>query len=288
MSLSIGECELLTKKLEQEWKIREQGRISQAHSNRINKPGQGRPYELGTFFNLLLATILYMRTSMGYELLGLLLGVDKTTVKRIVSRVIPLLQDRFIPKTHITKRKRRTNDLDELLKDYPELEDVLMDATELSIKRPKKRQKQSYSGKKKKHTKKITIATNKKDNLIIGVSPPAKGRMHDKKQLEHTGWDTKLPDTIKRMGDLGYQGMPKDTWNIPHKKPKNQTLTRSQKRANTKLSKERIAVEHSIRGVKIFRRIGETITLKTDQSLTTTFLAAVNLYNFKRLVRQGI
>jgi len=288
ITLSIEEIKLLSQKLEPEWEQREKKRLLISNPNRINKLGQGRPYELGGIFNLLTATILYLRTSMGYDLLALLLDIDKTTVKRAIKRVIPLLEDRFIPKTKITSYKRRSNNIDDLLEQFPELKDVIFDGTECSIQRPKKRQATSYSGKKKRHTKKIQIAIDKKTKLILGISPPLKGKIHDKKQIEKTNWDKKLPKDINRYGDLGYQGMPKDNWIIPVEKPKNDELTKKQKRNNKKICKERFFVEHAIRGIKIFRRIGETITIKTDKFLYSVFFASSNLYNFKRLVRQGI
>lgn len=286
-TLAIEEFQLLAKKLEPEWNTREYGRLSTRH-DRIHNVGQGRPYALGTFADLLLCAVLYMRTSFGYELLGFLFEVDQTTIKRVVRRVLPLLEDRFIPKTELTKKKRRSNDMDAFLKEYPELKDVIFDGTELPTDRLKKRQKQQYSGKKKRHTKKIQVALDKNTRFIIGLSKPSKGKMHDKKQMERTGWDNKLPIHINRYADLGYEGMPKNLWKIPHKKPKGKELTKRQRRENKQLSKERIAVEHGIRGIKIFRRIGETIRLRTDEFLFTILLATANLYNFKRLVRQGI
>lgn len=286
-TLDVEEFQLLVKKLEPEWDKREYERLA-LRKDRINTVGQGRPYELGEFANLLLSTIVYLRTTLGYEVLGFLFDVDATTVGRVVQRVIPLLQDRFIPKTELTKRKRRSNDLDEFLKEYPELKDVIFDGTELPTDRPKRRQKQQYSGKKKRHTKKTQVALDKNTKLIIGLSQPVKGKMHDKKQLEKTGWDTKLPKHINRYGDLGYEGMPDDTWKVPHKKPRGKSLSKRQRRENKQFSKERIVVEHGIRGMKIFRRVGETIRMKSDEVLFTILLAVANLYNYKRLVRQGI
>ena len=85
---------------------------------------------------------------------------------------------------------------------------------------------------------------------------------------------------------MGFLGM--NNWIIPHKKPKGRELTKKQKRQNKKMARERIAVEHAIRGIKIFRRIGETVSIKSDDFLFNVLLASANLYNFKRLVRQGI
>lgn len=318
-SLSIEEFDTLVVKLRAEWERREKERLN-ARKDRKNALGQGRKYALGGFSGLLLATVVYLRTNMGYELLGLLFGVDQSTIKRAVKRVIPLLQDRFIPKTELTKYKRRTNDLDELVKNYPDLKEVILDGTELSSQRPKRRQKQRYSGKKKRHTWKIQVALDntprvefkgkkvkkrknvadniiqlqdqeekpkvKRAKLIVGISLPCNGKIHDKKQLENTRWDDKLSDKVLRRGDSGYQGMPTDTWIIPHKKPRNGELTKKRKRENRKWAKLRIPVEHAIRGIKIFRRIAEIISIKSLHSLNQTILATANLCNFKRLMRQ--
>ncbi|MBI3442368.1 MAG: hypothetical protein HY007_01190 [Candidatus Sungbacteria bacterium] len=81
---------------------------------------------------------------------------------------------------------------------------------------------------------------DKKTKLIIGVSPPRRGKIHDKKQLEKTRWDQKLPTSIGRYGDLGYYGMKGSHWHLPHKKPKSGMLTRWQKTLNKRFAKERI------------------------------------------------
>lgn len=286
-SFSIEEVRILAKKLEPEWRERERERLL-ARSDRKNQLGQGRPYELGDFFRLLIAAIVYLRTNIGCELLGFLFDVDQTTMRRTVKRIAPLLNDRFIPDTNLNKKKHRSNKLDDLLKDFPELKDVIFDGTEFPIKRPKKRQRSFYSGKKKRHTKKSQISIEKKTTLIIGVSPPEKGKIHDKKQLEKTGWDKKLSKNTKRRGDLGYLGMEGNDWVIPKKKPPKQELTEQEKRSNKQKAKERIYVEHAIRGMKIFRRIGETITVKSDSFLYNLLLASANLRNYKVLMRQGI
>lgn len=284
-TLSLEEFELLREKLEPEWKKSERKRLER-RKNRRHKVGQGRPYELGNFKNLLFVTLIYLRTHASIELLSFIMRVDKDAVRRPVKRILPLLQDRFIPNTPLSKK--RINTLDELLKNFPELADVIFDGSEFPIQRPKRRQKQSYSGKKKRHTKKSQIALDKKTKLIIGVSPPQRGKIHDKKQLEKTGWDEKLSTSVGRYGDLGYYGMNGEHWHLPHKKPKGGLLTRWQKTLNRRFAKERIVVEHGIRGIKIFRRIGEVITIKSDELFSAALLAAANLSNFKRLVRQGL
>lgn len=291
-TLTIDEFMTLADKLHPEWQQREKERLM-GRKDRINALGQGRPYQLGSFNNLLLCTIIYLRTNIGYEMLSILFDVDPATIKRVIKRVVPLLQDRFIPKTELSKRKKRINTLDELIEQYPGIEDVIFDGTEVAIKRPTKRQKQSYSGKKKRHTKKFQLAQDKKHKLILGLSPPAKGKVHDKRQLEQTGWNDKLPEDVNRWGDLAFLGMDEDindvgSWIIPYKESKNYALTKEQKRVNKQIAKERVPVEHIIGKVKVFKRINGILSIKTDEWLYSLALAAVNLVNYKTLMRQGI
>jgi hypothetical protein len=288
-SMSLEEFELLATKLKPSWERSEYKRLQRP--DRKRKVGQGRPYVFGSFRNILFVTILYLRTSIGISLLAWLLGVDEDSVRRPVFRILPLLQDRFVPKTAITKGKRRINDLDELLKVYPELKELVVDGTEFPIQRPKKRQKQSYSGKKKRHTKKTQLVMDRKTKLFLGASPPKKGRIHDKKQLEKAGWDKKIPPEIPQYGDLGYLGMDKvsqGTWIIPHKSSKKKKLTKRQKRENKNISRKRIVIEHGIRRIKIFRRVGEVIKERSKESFSLSILASMNLANYKQIMRHGL
>jgi len=95
---------------------------------------------------------------------------------------------------------------------------------------------------------------------------------------------TPLP--VKRWGDLGYCGM--EGWKLPNKKPKGKKLSKKKKRQNVVHSRERIGVEHGIREMKIFRRIGELVKIKANSYLYTLMLASANLANFKILARQGL
>lgn len=57
------------------------------------------------------------------------------------------------------------------------------------------------------------------------------------------------------LADKGYQGIRRyhaNSW-IPHKKPKNSSLTKDQKRQNKQQAQLRVRVENVIRHLKIFR-----------------------------------
>jgi hypothetical protein len=63
--------------------------------------------------------------------------------------------------------------------------------------------------------------------------------------------------------DLGYLGIAKDyvckSIMIPHKKRKKHQLTDEQKRENRSLAAERVAVEHSIDGIKRYRFLSDRL-----------------------------
>jgi hypothetical protein len=77
-----------------------------------------------------------------------------------------------------------------------ELETIIVDATESSIERPIKKQKLSYSGKKKRHTTKTQVVQDEKGRILRIHF--AQGRVHDKKLYDHSKLRTHK-NTKKRM-----------------------------------------------------------------------------------------
>jgi hypothetical protein len=146
---------------------------------------------------------------------------------------------------------RRTDDIEALLKTCPDLE-FLIDGTERPIRRPKDphRQKSNYSGKKKNHTVKNNVLTEKRSGKIKGLSPTVTGSIHDKKLADEH--HLRFPKNSKQ--DTGFQGYAPDNVTIiqPKKKPRGKELSPDEKAQNTAISKQRITVEHSIGGVKVF------------------------------------
>ena len=182
---------------------------------------------------------------MTQDFLSVLFNIDKGTVSRNIQEIALALTGIFrIPEHRI-----------EISED--EVRAAFIDATEQPINRPKKKQKQSYSGKKKRHTIKhqvVVIRKKKKDEKakqkvrIAGVSKSAKGSVHDKKVYDRSR--LVFPKGVPQTGDSGYQGT---TMEVPHKKPKKGELTAEQKASNRELSKRRIVAEHGIGKMKIWR-----------------------------------
>lgn len=84
-----------------------------------------------------------------------------------------------------------------------------------------------------------------------------KGKTHDFKLLKKS----KLPINKKKVvkADSGYQGIEQlhAGSRLPKKSSKKRPLTARDKKANKKLAKQRVAVEHVIGKIKVFRIMAE-------------------------------
>ena len=213
---------------------------------RRRKVGGGPKFKHDTADRLLMVLI-YYRTYITQEFLGVLFGVDASTVNRALAEFHPLLASVFrIPEKRI-----------ELAED--EVRELFFDGTEQPAYRPERGQRKRYSGKKKQHTFKHQVGVvrvrkkpgrgkKKRRVRIKAVSPAHPGKVHDKKV--YTRSRMRIPAGVRGTGDSGYQGTDLET---PHKKPRGGELTRRQKAGNRRLSRRRIAVEHGIGKIKIWR-----------------------------------
>lgn len=121
-------------------------------------------------------------------------------------------------------------------------------------------------------------------NLILSVATEA-GSVHDFKILKQSLlWSQPLIQQAQNQEfDLGFQGVQDylPQAKLPHKKTKNQSLTKSQKQENRALAKTRVKIENINREVKIFRICKETRRHKQKKHhLFWTLIAGV--VNFKR------
>jgi len=285
-SLSVNEFLLLVEKLRPEWKKREQMRLE--GKKRRNKIGQGRPYA-GSFETMVLCVIVFLRTNAGNVILSLLFNIDEVTFRTWRRRLLPLLQDRFIPNSPVQGKKKRINDLDEFLKAYPEVKELIADGIEFKIQRPKRGQKKNYTGKSKRHVKKTVLGVNRKDGIILGRTKIRPGSVHDKRILDEDPIHRRLDKdpALSKRADSAWTGEdPALGWLVNKRGRRAHPLTKKEKKENRKLSKIRIGVEHAIRRVKVFRRMAETVVLRTPKLFDHSLNAAINLANFTVLVRQ--
>jgi hypothetical protein len=199
--------------------------------------GPGRFFKRG-LGEMILLLLLYYRHYITQEFVGMLFGLHKSNVCRIIKRLEPILL-RIMP---LPERDKLTPE---------EIKDLIIDATENRIERPKHNQKVYYSGKKKHHSIKTEIRVTKKGR-ILHVSKTVPGRIHDFKLLED---GEEIPQGTHALADSGYQGINDihEDSEIPKKKPKNGDLTKEEKEQNKALSKVRVIVENILGDIKVFR-----------------------------------
>jgi IS5 family transposase len=157
---------------------------------------------------------------------------------------------------------------------------ILADVTEQPIQRPKKasKQKASYSGKKKRHTQKMGLIVTG-EGKIVSTSASYPGRCHDFYIRKE---EKPLPKGADKYVDSGYQGLQKrtDSVHLPEKKKRKQPLTQEQRKHNQALASVRIAVEHKIREIKIFKILSEVYrNFQSKHHMRFNIIAAV--VNFK-------
>lgn len=209
----------------------------------LKKP-QGRVSVLKTLEDKLMALLIYYRTYITHEFLGHLCGLHNSNICRLFKKLEPILGKRLAIK------KDRTLTPDVVLK-------LLVDVTEQPIQRPEKKakRKQTYSGKKKRHTRKTEIVMQE-NGKITSVSKSHGGRKHDFRIRKE---ETHLPRTSQKYVDSGYQGFQKiaSFVTLPFKKKKGQSLTIEQKHHNRKLASFRAKIEHKFREIKMFKIMSE-------------------------------
>ena len=285
--LTISEFDKLKKSIEEEWK---ELRLSKHKTKRIRKVGGGRKLKLPELEDRLLVFLLYSKLYTSYLLLEYLLNIDESTVCRIIQEFMPLLSKKIV----INRRGKKITTIDELREAIPDLDEVLVDATEQKIPRPqkKKNRKKYHSGKKKSFTLKTQIVTDK-NGLILHASDSSPGRIHDYNYFKRT----ELPDWLTNnsqitcYGDLGYQGVNKDypdaNFKLPYKRNRSKKeLTRSEKIMNTKQRKKRITVEHTFAHLKKFRILSETYR-NSKNNYSAIFKSICFVSNLRMLERMS-
>lgn len=208
------------------------------------KKCRGRRSPLECFEDKLLALFLYYRTYITHEFIGYLFGLHNANICRLFKKLEPLVARK------VAIKKDRSLTQDEVIK-------ILADVTEQPIQRPhkKSKRKQNYSGKKKRHTRKVEIVIQE-TGKILSVSHSYPGRQHDFRIRKE---ERPFPRNVEKYVDLGYQGLQKLTTRVrlPFKRKKAAPLTGKQKQYNRQQASFRMKVEHKIREIKVFKILSE-------------------------------
>ena len=230
-----------------------------------SKLRHGRMSHLPTLEDKLLCVLMYYRTYISHVFLGYLFNLHNSNICRLLRKMEPLLAKK------ISIKKDRTLTPEKVLR-------ILADVSEQPTQRPSKKQKKSYSGKKKRHTIKTEIVI-REDGKILSVSKSHKGRVHDFKIRKE---EKLLPKESLKLADSGYQGWQKLQSNvmIPYKKSRKRPLTKEQKDHNRKLASIRMKVEHKIREIKVFKIMSE-VYRNFQNKYNLRFNIIAGMINFK-------
>ncbi|VUT23770.1 MAG: hypothetical protein MASP_00168 [Candidatus Methanolliviera sp. GoM_asphalt] len=291
--LSIEEFNRLYPMIADRYEDYEKKRLSR--EGRKKDIGQGRKFKLDLIDRLLMLLV-YYRLYITYTLAGFLFNLDQSNVYRNIKHLEPLVKECIPLPDRVHKATKKIKNLEELLKYFPEMK-AFLDATEQEIPRPKnkRRRKSYYSGKKKRHTVKTQIITNK-DGLIIHKTGHVHGRKHDYDLFKDK--HPPIPKDVEMNVDLGYQGIDKDfpslksripihtnlrfvvlkIFDFHVKRKRGKVLEKKEKRCNKKFNRTRVVVEHAIGRMKKFKIMGSIFRnrLKTIVSGLTNFRAMIS------------
>ena len=243
--------------------------------------GAGRKPTLATTEDKLIYVLFYFKCYPTFDLAGLIFDLDRSQANRWLHRLQPVLETALGQKMALPKRKIRS--MAEFIDCFPELERIILDGTERPIQRSrdKEKQKEDYSGKKKRHTR-LHVGAVAPDKRILIFTPAYPGKRHDKGVLNDEAWVPYIPDEVKIQGDLGFFGLDNEYVNVelPHKQPKGGKLTDEQKQENRALASERVVCEHAFAGVKRYRIAAEVYRNRKEGFDDASMFTAAGLWNF--------
>ena len=242
--------------------------------------GGGRKAKLETSADKLLFILFYFRIYPTQVALGFFFGLSQAQANEWIGRLTPLLAAALDAEQHLPARQAA--DVQQVLKACPDLE-LIIDGSERPIRRPQAaaRQKKFYSGKKKRHTVKHLVITDKHTKKIKALSVTSEGKKHDKTLADEQAYP--FPKGTKLGQDTGFQGYaPANTIILqPTKKPKGRELTAQQKADHRHIAQQRSGVEHALGGVKIFRIVTDVFRNFRNGFADAVMVITCGLHNLR-------
>ena len=247
---------------------------------RQRRHGGGRQGALPTLADKLVFLLFYFRHYPTQETLAFLFGFSQGQACQWIHRLTPIVNRALGYQLQLPARQPA--ELHEVLVACPDME-FLIDGTERPIRRPKdsQRRRDDYSGKKKRHTKKNIVITDKPTGKILGLGPTRPGSRHDKACADEDGYVFPKGSTLyKDSGFQGYEPEGVSTYQ-PKKKPRGKELTPEEKETNRLISRVRVKVEHSIGGVKVFRIVHDIFRNIKEGFVDLVMETVCGLFNFR-------
>lgn len=247
---------------------------------RKRRPGGGRKPVLTTSADRLLFILFYFKVYPLQAVQGFFFDMSQAQACEWIQRLTPVLNQALGFEHQLPARKAA--DVTQVLRQCPGLE-FIIDGTERPIQRPKnkKHQKRYYSGKKKRHTVKNVVISDKRTKKIKALSPTYEGKASDKRIADEAQY--RFPARSKLWKDTGFQGYepPGIRTYQPKKKPPKGELTAAEKANNVAISRVRVRVEHSLGGAKVFHIARDIYRNHRANYEDVLFETACGLHNFR-------
>lgn len=250
---------------------------------RKRKAGGGRKHTLLSVEEKLFFILFYIKCYPTFDVASFIFGVDRSRPNRWVGDLLDVLEQALGHEVVLPERK--IDDVEEFFVRFPEIKKLYIDGVERPTQRPKdkKKQKDYYSGKKKRHTKK-NIIISAQDRRVLVLFPTCPGRRQDYGLFKESSFPHKLPEAISCWLDLGFQGIKKDYPDlkvfIPQKKPRGGELSQEQKALNGLKASIRVVVEHAIGGVKRLNVLSQVYRNRKDGLDDQFMLVGCGLWNY--------
>lgn len=245
---------------------------TEGDAERERGTGGGRKSKLGEEEQVCLVLFWY-KYALPFWILGLIVGLDESNVQRLISSLREFIEEAADPELKERLEKKTEGRIN-------------IDATEQKVRRPSRKQKCYYSGKKKLHTMKTQIADEVETGLIMDVSDSCPGSVHDYTLFKRSRVTELIVEEVGANMDSGYQGVKTDYPQLksrtPIKRKKGEKLTRKEKKHNRELSRERVAVENTISKIKKYSVLNQTYRFKRG-NYNQDFRNVASLINFRIL-----
>ena len=251
-----------------------------SNRQRKRKLGGGQKRKLTTPLSCLFFILVNHKLNPLQAVMGVLFGMSQSQVNEWIHRLTPVLaealeRDGYLPERDPTQVAQAIQDSHD--------NEFVLDGTERRRGRPVDNQEQRayYSGKKKAHTIKNNVLTERNGQRVIYLSQTYPGRTHDKKieDIEHPDY----PETMIRIQDTGFQGSQPEGVIIiqPKKKPPKQERPLVDKIINSAISSLRVTGEHAISGIKRMRIVKDPLRCTKKGFDDLVMLVACGLHNFR-------
>jgi len=248
---------------------------------RQRSAGGGRKGLLHRPEEKLLFILAYLKTYPLQVVIGELFGLSQPQANHWIQRLLPVLQ---VALDDLGVRPER--DPRHFAQSHPTSEPcprLIIDGTERRRQRPKNPEKQAshYSGRKKTHSDKNVVIAEVESKRIGFLSGTYAGKTADKTIADGEGI-AYPPGTVlyKDAGFQGYEPAVQETRQAKKKPPRGE-LTAAEKRANRKLARLRVRVEHAIAGVKRCRIVKDVFRNTQEGVSDSVMEAASGLHNLR-------